>query len=47
MALVREAAGKTKLTNGQHRLVLRADCETAEGSTNSGVLVVFFKVQNP
>lgn len=36
----------TKLANGPHRLVLRADCETAEGSTNSGVLVVFFRVQN-
>lgn len=40
----------TKLSNGPHRLALRADCDVASGthagSTNSGVGVVVFIVQN-
>jgi hypothetical protein len=36
----------TTLANGPHRLVLRADCDDPRGSTNSGVLVVFFTVAN-
>jgi hypothetical protein len=40
------AIDTTTLTNGRHRLVLRADCDDPRGSTNSGVLVVFFTVAN-
>jgi hypothetical protein len=36
----------TKLSNGTHRLFLRADAPDASGSTNSGVLVVPFIVAN-
>lgn len=36
----------TKLVDGAHRLVLRSDCETPSGSTNSGVGVVRFVVSN-
>jgi hypothetical protein len=32
------------LTNGRHALHLRADCASPSGSTNSGVLVIFFTV---
>lgn len=35
----------TKLANGTHKLHLRADCD-AGNSTNSGVGVIFFRVQN-
>ncbi len=40
------AIDTTLLTNGRHRLVLRADCDDPRGSTNSGVLVVTFSVVN-
>jgi hypothetical protein len=40
------AIDTSTLTNGRHRLVLRADCDDPRGSTNSGVLVVFFTVGN-
>jgi hypothetical protein len=40
------AIDTSTLTNGRHRLVLRADCDDPRGSTNSGVLVVFFTVAN-
>ncbi len=40
------AIDTTTLENGRHRLVLRADCDDPRGSTNSGVLVVFFTVAN-
>jgi hypothetical protein len=40
------AIDTTLLTNGRHRLVLRADCDDPRGSTNSGVLVVTFSVAN-
>ena len=40
------AIDTTSLANGRHRLVLRADCDDPRGSTNSGVLVVFFTVAN-
>ena len=40
------AIDTTLLTNGRHRLVLRADCDDPRGSTNSGVLVVTFTVAN-
>jgi hypothetical protein len=37
----------TKLTNGWHRLLLKADAfDSTTGSTNSGVLVTWFFVQN-
>lgn len=36
----------TKLTNGVHKLHMRADCDHSSGSTNSGVLLITFKVQN-
>jgi hypothetical protein len=36
----------TRLSNGAHRLVLRSDCATPSGSTNAGVLVIPFDVQN-
>jgi hypothetical protein len=35
------------LVNGPHKLLLKADADAAPGSTNSGVLVVPFVVQNP
>jgi len=35
------------LINGPHRLILRADADASAGSTNSGVLVIPFTVQNP
>jgi hypothetical protein len=42
------AVGTTCLTNGPHRLHLRSDCDApAQGSVNSGVLVVPFTVDNP
>ena len=34
------------LTNGKHKLLLRADCDDPRGSTNSGVLVFTFVVGN-
>ena len=40
------AIDTTTLTNGRHRLLLRADCDDPRGSTNSGVLAVFFTVAN-
>ena len=40
------AIDTTKLADGRHRLVLRADCDDPRGSTNSGVLVVVFTVAN-
>ncbi len=40
------AIDTTTLSNGTHTLHLRADCDDPRGSTNSGVLVVKFKVQN-
>jgi hypothetical protein len=40
------AIDTSTLANGRHRLVLRADCDDPRGSTNSGVLVVFFTVAN-
>jgi hypothetical protein len=36
-----------QLTNGAHRLVLRAEADNPRGSTNGGVLVVPFTVNNP
>jgi hypothetical protein len=36
----------TKLADGPHRLVLRSDCDTPVGSTNSGVGVITFTVTN-
>ena len=36
----------TKLANGPHRLVLRTDAATSNGSTLSGLLVVPFRVAN-
>jgi hypothetical protein len=36
----------TTLSNGLHRLHLRADCDDPRGSTNSGVLIIPFTVQN-
>lgn len=35
------------LANGPHRLILRSDADAPAGSTNSGVLVIPFIVQNP
>jgi hypothetical protein len=35
------------LVNGPHKLILRADANASAGSTNSGVLVIPFTVQNP
>jgi hypothetical protein len=35
-----------QLANGQHKLALRADAAAPAGSTNSGVLVIFFTVRN-
>jgi hypothetical protein len=35
-----------QLTNGRHRLVLRADADDPSGYTNSGVLVIPFSVDN-
>ena len=35
------------LANGPHKLILRTDADASAGSTNSGVLVVPFMVQNP
>jgi hypothetical protein len=40
------AVDTTKLTNGPHRLFLRADAPDSRGSTNSGAFVVPFTVQN-
>jgi hypothetical protein len=40
------AIDTTRLTNGPHRLMLKADCENAAGSTNAGLLVIPFVVQN-
>jgi hypothetical protein len=40
------AVDTTKLSNGTHRLTLKTDCENKAGSTNSGVLVIPFVVQN-
>jgi hypothetical protein len=36
----------TRLSNGYHRLFLKADAAAPAGSTNSGVLVLYFNVQN-
>ena len=36
----------TELSNGWHKLVLRADADTEDSSTNSAVQVVWFNVQN-
>lgn len=36
----------TKLANGPHKLVLRADADHVTGSTNSGVMVIPFTVGN-
>jgi hypothetical protein len=36
----------TTLSNGIHRLHMRADCDDPRGSTNSGVLVLPFNVDN-
>jgi len=37
----------TKLTNGWHRLFLKADAASSSlGSTNSGVLAILFEVKN-
>jgi hypothetical protein len=36
----------TRLANGRHKLFLRADADDPRGSTNSGVLVVPFRVRN-
>ncbi|HEX6386868.1 MAG TPA: hypothetical protein VF177_19555 [Anaerolineae bacterium] len=53
--VIREAGGEfdgtvaidtTQLSNGWHKLVLRADADTEADSTNSAVQVVWFKVQN-
>jgi hypothetical protein len=42
------AIDTTRLTNGPHKLRLRSDCDApAQGSVNSGVLVVPFTVDNP
>ena len=42
------AIDTTRLTNGPHKLHLRSDCDApAQGSVNSGVLVVPFTVDNP
>jgi hypothetical protein len=35
-----------QLPNGVHRLMLRADAAAPTGSTNSGILVLYFNVQN-
>jgi len=35
-----------QLANGSHRLMLKADAAASSGSTNSGILVLFFNVQN-
>lgn len=40
------AIDTTQLSDGLHRLMLRAECENAAGSTNAGVLVVPFEVNN-
>lgn len=32
------------LSSGSHRLSLRVDCDDPRGSTNSGIMVIFFKV---
>jgi hypothetical protein len=36
----------TQLSNGYHRLFLKANAAAPAGSTNSGVLVLYFNVQN-
>jgi hypothetical protein len=36
----------TQLSNGYHRLFLKADAAASSGSTNSGVMVLYFNVQN-
>lgn len=36
----------TKLTNGWHRLFLKSDAKQPDGFTNSGVLVIWFEVDN-
>jgi hypothetical protein len=36
----------TRLANGFHRLVIKADCATPVGSTNSGLAVIGFVVTN-
>jgi hypothetical protein len=36
----------TALSNGYHRLFLKSDAAASTGSTNSGVLVLYFNVQN-
>ena len=35
----------SELSPGVHRLVLRADANDQSGSTNSGLLVIFFTVE--
>ena len=40
------AIDTTALSNGVHKLHMRADCEDPRGSTNSGVLIIPFTVSN-
>ena len=42
----RLAIDTTQLANGPHKLFLRAECADPRGSTNAGVLIVTFMVQN-